>query len=110
MHDIHIKTYSCFAEIQIDGLLIPGVVSYNIEHKLGHLPVLHLEVIGNITIDSKMLAPLPEPWARFYKEPASHEHDTGCSKTTIRLDGEYLAKAVRGAIHDNREASQVRPE
>lgn len=69
-HNVEIQTNGNRASVFIDGQEAKGITAYSVTHAAGELPVVTLEVkAAALTIDGdQMLAPLPEPWARFYQE------------------------------------------
>ena len=71
-HKVIIETNGVLGKITIDGNEIHGVTGYEIEHRAGDIPRLHLTLNCDLqVISDEMLIPLPEPWGRICKIPAT---------------------------------------
>lgn len=66
--EIVIKTLGGpLAEVYVNGRKLDGVKGYNLTHRAGEIPHLTLELSAtNVTVETKVLPELPEPYKNSY--------------------------------------------
>ena len=77
------------AIMEIDGKPVKGLVGYKIEHNASdkRAPLLTLQVMCNLEMDTGAIPLLPEPWNWFYKpivDGFTDGHDLPLSKPLSR--------------------------
>lgn len=70
LHQVEIREgANGLAEIRIDGKRVRGVTGYRIEQDAAknRVPVLTMSILCDLTLDTRAIPPLPEPWSWFYQ-------------------------------------------
>lgn len=69
MTKVEINTNGSLATIKVNGVEVPGVHSYSLNHEAGNIPVFHMNVLASeLTLDGNGFIPaLPEVFRPFYE-------------------------------------------
>lgn len=69
MAKVEITTEGIKGTIKVDGVEVPGVHSYSLNHEAGNIPVFQMNVLASeLTLDGNGFIPaLPEVFRPFYE-------------------------------------------